>query len=61
MLSVTAPGLQGVNDRTAAPLLARKWNNYLAEAISGHTDRLKAFAALPTGDPQAAAEECIAV
>ena len=57
VLSVTAPGLQGVNDRTAAPLLARKWNNYLAEAISGHTDRLKAFAALPTGDPQAAAEE----
>ncbi|MGO9572401.1 MAG: amidohydrolase family protein [Desulfomonilaceae bacterium] len=57
VLSATAPGLQGVNDRSAAPRLAREWNNYLAEAIAKHADRLKAFAVLPTGEPQLAAEE----
>jgi predicted TIM-barrel fold metal-dependent hydrolase len=57
VISVTAPGLQGVNDRSAAPQLAQKWNNYLAEAVAGHTDRLKVFAVLPTADPQLAAKE----
>jgi predicted TIM-barrel fold metal-dependent hydrolase len=61
VLSVTAPGLQGINDRSAAPRLAREWNDYLSEAIRGHGDRLKAFAALPTGQPNSLLRNYIAV
>ncbi len=57
VLSVTAPGLQGVPDAAAAPRLAREWNDYLARAVAPHADRLKVFAALPMADPQLAAEE----
>jgi 2,3-dihydroxybenzoate decarboxylase len=57
VLSVTAPGLQGVQDAAAVSLLAREWNNYLAETVAGHTDRLKVFAGLPMGDPKLAADE----
>lgn len=57
VLSVVTPGLQGVADAAAATTLAREWNDYLAEAVVEHQDRLKVFAALPMRDPEAAAEE----
>jgi predicted TIM-barrel fold metal-dependent hydrolase len=40
-----------------AVALAREANDELAEAIAAHTDRFAGFAALPTPDPDAAAEE----
>ena len=57
VLSLATPGVQGVADASAAASLAREWNDYLAEAVVDHTDRLKVFAALPMRDPQIAAEE----
>ena len=59
VLSATAPGLQGLNEASAKDLrnISRKWNDYLAEAVARHQDRLKVFAALPMCDPQLAAEE----
>lgn len=59
VLSATSPGLQGLDEPSAkgAGDIARQWNDYLAEAIATHADRLKAFAALPMLDPQAAAQE----
>jgi predicted TIM-barrel fold metal-dependent hydrolase len=57
VLSLTTPGLQGVHDASAAPRLAREWNDYLAQAISAHPDRFEGFAALPMREPEAAARE----
>lgn len=57
VLSTTTPGLQGIADASAIPRLTREWNDYLADAVAGHADRLKVFAALPMSDPRLAAEE----
>lgn len=57
ILSLTTPGLQGIDDPAALPGLAREWNDYLARAIAPHADRLKAFAALPMADPPLAMAE----
>jgi len=56
VLSHSIPGLQGVDAATGVPL-ARRVNDRLAEAVRAHPDRFAAFAALPTADPRAAADE----
>jgi len=57
ILSLVAPGIQGISDPVQAIAIARKANDYLAEHVSKNPKRLKGFAALPLQDPQAAAEE----
>jgi 2,3-dihydroxybenzoate decarboxylase len=56
VLSHSIPGLQGVDAATGVPL-ARRANDRLNEAVRRHADRFAAFAALPTADPRAAADE----
>ena len=56
VLSHTMPGLQKLDAETAVPL-ARRANDRLAEAVRAHPNRFAAFAALPTADPKAAADE----
>ena len=56
VLSHSIPGLQGVDAATGVPL-ARRANDRLAEAVKAHPDRFAGFAALPTADPRAAADE----
>ena len=59
VLSATAPGLQGLSEAGAKDPrnISRRWNDYLAEAVAKHRDRLKVFAALPMCDPELAAQE----
>jgi 2,3-dihydroxybenzoate decarboxylase len=56
VLSHSIPGLQGVDAATGVPL-ARRVNDRLAETVRTHPDRFAGFAALPTADPRAAADE----
>jgi predicted TIM-barrel fold metal-dependent hydrolase len=56
VLSHSIPGLQGVDAETGPPL-ARRVNDRLAETVKRHPDRFAAFAALPTADPRASADE----
>ncbi len=57
VLSLTAPGIQGIPDTSQAIAVARRANDHLAEEIAKYPKRLKGFAALPLQDPQAAARE----
>jgi predicted TIM-barrel fold metal-dependent hydrolase len=57
ILSLGAPGVQGVPDTSKAIQLSRRANDYLADNIAKNPKRLKGFAALPLQDPQAAAQE----
>lgn len=59
VLSTTVPGIQGILDASQAVDLARKWNDYLADAMAPQSRRLRGFAALPTRDPQAACAELV--
>ena len=56
VLSHGAPATQRFDAETAVPL-ARRANDRLHEAVERHPDRFAAFAALPTADPKAAADE----
>lgn len=56
VLSHGAPSLQRLDADLAVPL-ARKVNDRLKEAINAHPGRFEGFAALPTADPKAAADE----
>jgi uncharacterized protein len=56
VLSLTAPGVEQL-DPAEAVAFARDTNDTLAEAVRRHPDRLAGFAALPTADPEAAADE----
>jgi predicted TIM-barrel fold metal-dependent hydrolase len=56
ILSVVTPATQALHARDAVPL-AREANDEAAAAVRAHPDRLRAFATLPTSDPQAAAAE----
>jgi predicted TIM-barrel fold metal-dependent hydrolase len=56
VVSHGAPSTQRL-DAEAAVRLARNANDRLAQAIAAHPDRFAAFAALPTPDPKAAADE----
>lgn len=55
-LSVTTPGLQNLDPRTAEALQCSV-NDRLAEAVRSHPDRYQGFAALATSAPAAAAAE----
>jgi predicted TIM-barrel fold metal-dependent hydrolase len=56
VLSHANPSLQKLDAGTAVPL-ARRVNDRLYAAVQRHPDRFSAFAALPTADPKAAADE----
>jgi predicted TIM-barrel fold metal-dependent hydrolase len=56
VLSHGAPSTQRMDAATAVPL-ARRANDRLYEAVRAHPDRFAGFAALPTADPKAAADE----
>lgn len=63
VLSHGAPSSQKIPADIAAPLV-RRVNDRLAAAVAANPARLAAFAALPTADPQAAADElerCVAM
>jgi len=57
ILSLVAPGIQGISDVSQAIATSRRANDYLAEHVAKHPERLKGFAALPMQDPQAASQE----
>jgi 2,3-dihydroxybenzoate decarboxylase len=57
ILSLTAPGVQGIPQVKEAIGQARRTNDYLAENIANNPKRLKGFATLPLQDPEAAAQE----
>jgi predicted TIM-barrel fold metal-dependent hydrolase len=57
VISHSAPAMQKMTDAEAAVRLARRANDRLAEAVRAHPDRFAGFAALPTPDPKAAADE----
>ena len=56
VLSHNVPGPE-VCSAAEAAVLARAINDELAQAVRAHPDRLAGFAALPTPDPEAAAQE----
>jgi len=56
VLSFGSPGPQGFGAEIAIPM-ARDANDLLFEAVNAHPDRFAGFAALPTADPDAAADE----
>src|SRR2546428_13143789 len=56
VLSHGAPSTQRLDAETAV-WMARGVNDRLAQAVSVHPDRFAGFAALPTADPGAAADE----
>lgn len=57
LLSLNAPGIQGILDTAEAIEVARKGNDAIAEAVARHPDRYGGMAALPMQDPDAAAAE----
>ncbi len=56
VLSFSSPGPQAFGAEIAIPM-ARDANDRLHEAVRAHPDRFAGFAALPTANPEAAAEE----
>jgi 2,3-dihydroxybenzoate decarboxylase len=56
VLSHANPGMQKMDAETAVRL-ARGANDRLRETVRAHPDRFAAFAAIPTPDPKAAADE----
>jgi 2,3-dihydroxybenzoate decarboxylase len=57
ILSLNAPGTQGIPDPAEATSVARRANDTLADCVSRHPGKLGGFAALPMQDPEAAARE----
>ncbi len=57
ILSLNAPAVQAITDRSRAVKVARRANDKLAEECAQRPDRFRAFAALPLQDPEAAAAE----
>ncbi|UKZ94611.1 uncharacterized protein TrAFT101_009471 [Trichoderma asperellum] len=57
ILSQTVPGIQGITDPIEAAKEATLTNNWLANEIKGHRDRLGAFASLSMHDPTQAGQE----
>lgn len=57
ILSLNAPGIQGILDTNEAIEVAKRGNEKLAEAASKHPKRYAALAALPMQDPDAASAE----
>jgi 2,3-dihydroxybenzoate decarboxylase len=57
VISISSPGIQGYPDAASAIDMAKKVNDFQAEMIRKHPSRFAGFAALPTQDPKAAADE----
>jgi predicted TIM-barrel fold metal-dependent hydrolase len=57
ILSLTAPGIQGIPNVSQAIAVSRRANDHLAGQIAKYPKRLKGFAALPLQDPDVAAQE----
>ena len=57
VLSLNAPGVQGILDADEALAVAQKGNDRAAAAIAAYPKRYSAFAALPMHDPEVAAAE----
>src|SRR6185312_9462513 len=57
VISHSAPAMQKMTDAASAVRLARVANDHLHAAVRAHPDRFAGFAALPTPDPKAAADE----
>ncbi len=55
--SLTVPGIQGITDPGKAEKHAREVNDWIADEIKDHRDRMGAFACLSMHDPAQAAEE----
>ena len=56
VLSVAGEGAD-LLDTTSGPAFAKEYNDTIAERISAYPDRFRAFAHLPTTNPDAAADE----
>jgi 2,3-dihydroxybenzoate decarboxylase len=57
VISTGSPTIQGLVDPATAISTAKKINDFQAEIIRKYPGRFSAFAALPTQDPKAAADE----
>jgi predicted TIM-barrel fold metal-dependent hydrolase len=57
VLSLSVPGLEVINDPSAAVTAARRVNDYVAKAVAENPSRFAGFAALPLQDPKAAVVE----
>jgi 2,3-dihydroxybenzoate decarboxylase len=57
ILSLNAPAVQAIADRTRAIAVAREANDVLAAEVAKRPDRFAGFAALPMQDPDAATAE----
>ncbi|KAF2101235.1 amidohydrolase-like protein 2 [Rhizodiscina lignyota] len=57
IVSLTVPGIQGIYDKAQAEEHATYVNNYMAEHIKNHRNKLGAFACLSMHDPAQAASE----
>ena len=57
VLSATSPGIQGIRSPEIEIETARAWNDYIANAIQGHENRLRSFACLPMRYPDEATKE----
>ncbi len=57
VISHSAPAMQKMTDTETAVRLARQANDRLAAAVRAHPIRFAGFAALPTPNPKAAADE----
>jgi len=56
VLSLNSPGVEQL-DAEEARKIAKETNDFLADAVKSHPQRLAGFATLPTADPKAAALE----
>lgn len=59
LLSLNAPAVQAVANRTHAVELSQRANDFLAEQVQRRPQRFQALAALPMQDPDAAARELV--
>ena len=59
ILSLNAPGVQGILDVRRAIHLVKRANDHMAEAVARHPDRYAALAALPLQEPDAASAELV--
>ena len=57
ILSLNAPAIQAIHNRTQAIETAKRANDFLAEQVSLRPNRFQGFAALPMQDPDAATQE----
>lgn len=57
LLSLNAPAVQAIPDKTQALEIARRANDFLAEQVAKRPDRFQGFAALPLQDPELATAE----